>query len=533
MGAFGFLLLNDLKKFKNYILEIKKKPWKLLIYLLYIAWLGFILFTAFGGADEIEQIKNIEFKMDVFSVIVKTLVLLLFSYTLYSGTKKFDGLFSMGDVNFLFPSPISPKVILTYSMFKQSLLVSISSIFIAFLFPMLQIIYGPLSPIGVVYGLVGVITLFIFTVPFSYLTFVLSTRFGLREWLHYILYAIVIFILGSIAFGIYNQQNILDGLFYAFNQSFFPYIPVVGWTGELIQATIMGKSSLTTLVLVLQVSTIAITTFFAIFLAQDYYEDALPSAELKADLRRKSKEGKRISLPSDKDSKKKIRQVNVRYVGNGPWAFLWMNLVTNKRSSGSLFLRWMTLGILVISITAGLLIPEKTTMVFYIISGVIAYFAFLMSVQISMDYELKMKHIFILPGQPWKKILAVNIIAVLKVCIYMATALLPIGIIFNVPVYSLLAGLVFPISMTILNLFSTVIIHILIPNSFDLKAFFPVIRIFSFLLFLIPPAIAGIWVGIATQDVAIAFYSIALINILMSVLSIWISDRVFWRLEIR
>lgn len=533
MGAFGFLILNDLKKFKNHILEIKKKPWKLLIYLFYIAWFGFIMFTAFSGADEIEQVQNIEFKIDIFSVVIKILVFLLFGFTLYSSTKKFDGSFSMGDVIFLFPSPISPKVILTYSMFKQSLLVSVSSIFIVFLFPMLNLIYGPLSPLGIIYGLVGIVTLFIFTVPFSYLTFVLSTRFGLREWLHYFLYAIMIFILGSIAYGIYSQQNLVEGIFWAFNQPYFSYIPIVGWGAELIQVVVMGIGSETTLFFILQISTIAITTFFAIFLAQDYYEDALSSAELRADLRRKSKEGKKISLPSDKDSKKKIRQVHVRDVGYGPWAFLWMNLVTSKRTSGSLFLRWITLAILVASISAGLLLPEKTTMVYFIISGIIAYFAFLMSIHISMDEELKMKYVFILPGQPWKKILAVNIVAVLKVSIYMATAILPIGIIFGVPVFSLLAGLIFPITMTILNLFSTVIIHVLIPNSFDLKAFFPVIRIFSFLLFLIPPAIVGIWVGIATQSVANAFYSVASLNMLMSILFIWISDRVFWRLEIR
>ena len=82
MSTFGFLLLNDLKKFKNYILEIKSKPWKLLIYILYIAWFGFIISSIFSSSDSMEGIENIEFKMDVFSVIVKTLVFLFFSYTL-------------------------------------------------------------------------------------------------------------------------------------------------------------------------------------------------------------------------------------------------------------------------------------------------------------------------------------------------------------------------------------------------------------------------------------------------------------------
>lgn len=534
MTTLGFLFLNDLKKFKNYLFEIKSKPWKLLIYILYIGWMVFILYAAFSGSsDEIPGLENIGFKRDIFSIGVKLLVFVLFAYTLHSGTKQFSALFSMGDVNFLFPSPISPKVILAYSMIKSSLFSIISSFFILFFIPLLGNIFGPLSPIGIVYGLTGVITLSIFTIPFSYLTFILSSRFGLKEWLHYFLYAVVVFILGLIGYGVYIHQDIIAGLFWAFNMPYFSYIPIVGWSGELIQMSILGEGSFNPIFLVLQLLAIALTSFFAIYLAEDYYEDVLSITELRAELRKKAKEGRKISYSNSRNLRQKTRQVHVRSVGNGPWAFLWMGLVADKRINGSLVFHKKTLAVLILSIAGGIFLPGKSTFFFYSISGGIAYFAFLMSFHISMDYELKMKHIFVLPGQPWKKILAINIVSILKTCIYIITALLPIGIIFKVPAFSLLAGLVFPITMTILNLFSTVIIHQFIPSNFDLKAFFPIIRIFSFLLLLAPPAIAALWVGTITKSIPLGFYTISFLNLILSVLCLIISNKIFWRLEMR
>ena len=532
MGNFGFLLLNDLKKFKNYILEIKRKPWKLLIYIFYISWFGFILYTAFDQDIEMTQIPNLQLKQNVFSVIIRLLVFLLFAYILYSSSKKFDGGFSMGDVNFLFPSPTSPKTILAYSMLKQSFISIISSIFFIFLLPMLQNIFGNIDPGDLIVSLIGIITLFIFTVPFSYLTFILSSRFGLGEWLKYFLYGIGIFVLGIAAYGISAHQDFLEGVFWAFNHRAFSYIPIVGWSSELIGVVVFGKTPLSIIALFLQLFTISIFSFFAIFLAKDYYEDALPSAEQRAQAVRASKEGKRFSL-SDTRSNKKVRQVNVRKVGYGPWAFLWMQLVSNKRASGSLILQWKTLGALVISIGAGMLIPQKSSSTFYGIAGGIAYLIFLSSTDVSIEYELNMRYIFVLPGQSWKKILALNIVPIIKTIIFLICLLFPVGLIFQVPIFSLLAGLLFPISMGILNLFSSVIMHILIPSGFDRKVFYPVLRIFGFLLFLIPPGVLGIVVGGYTNSVALGFYTVAILNLLLSILFLWITDKAFGRLEVR
>lgn len=536
MSTFGFLALQDLKKFKNYIVEIKKKPWKALIYIFYLLWFGGMIYFSLTSNGDIKEIPQIEFKRDIVSSIIKLLVVLLFTTTLYSASKKFEAGFSMGDVNFLFPSPMSPRKILGYAMVKQSLTAGILSAFMLFILPLASNFIGPFSSLSIAYSFVGLVVLFIFTVPFSYLTFILASRFGLKDWVSGFLYGIFGFILALMIYGISTQGTVLQGIFWALDLPSFSYIPIIGWSSELINILITGPTALSPVFLILQVGIIGLVSFLALYFAQDYYEDALPFAERMARIKRVKKEGGNLSfkdLTGKEDSKKKVRNLQVKEVGRGPWAFLWMKLVAGKRVDGSMLLNWKTLGILLISILGGIFSPVKDGEVYLFLSGAAAYILFLSSSAVSIDGELQKKYIFILPGTPWKKILALNIIPVGQSMLFLSLLFLPLGLIFQISFMDLLAGLLFPISMVVLNLFSSTVIHILIPSKFDLKAFFPIIRILGFLLFLIPPGIAGIAVGVFTLNIALGFFTVAIINFAMSVLFLGISNMLFERLEIR
>lgn len=533
MSTFGFLLRMDLKKLKNHIKDIIRSPLKLIIYLLYLAFMIFILYLAAQGSESPAEIPNIEFKKSVVSAIINGLVFLFFSYNLYSGSNEITNLFTMGDVNFLFPSPTSPRKILAYSMIKTSILSGFASIFLIFMLPMLQDILGTLELRGILYSLVGVVVLFIFSVPFTFLSFILSSRFGLKRWLQYFLYGLVFLVLGGMVYGVYIHQDFLSGLLWAFNHPWFSYIPIIGWSAELIDVIVFGKTMLSNIFLVLELLSIGIIYFLAVYLAEDYYEDALPAAQKVASIRKQAKEKGGSFDVSVGHSKKKVRSVKVTSVGQGPWAFLWMQLVSQKRASGSLLFQWKNLGLLAFSIAFGMLMSDKTAATFYGLSGGIAYLIFIFSFAISLDSELKRKYIFVLPGEPWKKILALNILPILKITIFIGCALLPTAMIFQVPIYAFFAGLLFPVSMVLLNLFSTVIIHVLIPSGFDQKAFYPLIRVFSFIVFLIPPAIAGVSIGIYTSSVALAFFSISIINGFISALCLGLTNWAFKRLEVR
>ncbi len=533
MADFGFLLLTDLRKLKNHLLEIKRKPWKLLIYIFYIAWIIFLFYQVSTTQREGIEIPNLVLKQELASGVIKTLVILLFAYTLYSGSKDFGGMFSMGDVNFLFTSPLNPRIILAYSMLKQSLLAGLSGIFLIYIFPALQTLLGVMDAGLMLYSTVGIMILFVFTVPFSYLSFILATRFGLGDWIRYFLYGLFLFVLAAIAYGISTHGDVLQGVFWFFHHPIFPYIPIIGWSAELISVSFYGKTPATDILLVLQLLTIGLVYLLSILLATDYYEEAAPKAERMAKVRRLKAEGRNTFQVLRDTRGKKVRQVHVREVGQGPWAFLWMHLVVNRRTSGSLLLQWRTLAVLLLSIAGAILIPGGSPAVYYSIAGGIAYLTFIMSQTISLDGELKMKYIFTLPGRPWKKLVALNTIPAVKALIFIGCALVPIGIIWGVPLGGVLAAILFPLSMVILNLYSTVVIHILIPNRFDQKAFFPLLRILSFLLFLVPPGILGTLVSTMTNNIALAFYSIAAANGLLSGLCLWISDGVFGRLEVR
>ncbi|MFZ7132483.1 MAG: putative ABC exporter domain-containing protein [Eubacteriales bacterium] len=533
MSTFALLLRTDLLKIKNYLRDIIRSPVKLIIYIVYIVWMVSIIFQVANGVGKPTNVSNIELKKDIISIIINILVFVAFGFTIYSGSKEISGLFSMGDVNYLFSSPISSKKILAYAMIKVSFKTGLASIFLIFMLPMLQMILGSLDPWLLIYSFIGVMSLTIFTVPFSFLSFILASRFGLKKWLFLFLYGIAFIIVAAIGYGIYIHQDIMQGAVWVFEQPLYHYIPIIGWSAHLIGVGFLGETTMSIIFLGLQVFTIGIISFFAIYLAEDYYEDALPSAEKVASIKRQVKEkGNAFDIVAN-NPKKKVHKVHVPKVRKGPWAFLWMQFVTKKRGRGAFLFQWKNAVLLLISIAFGLFLPYKTIDTYYIAAGVIAYAIFIFSTMISIDSELGKKYIFILPGQPWKKILALNTIPIIRTSILIGCILVPIAILFKVHIMASIAGLLFPISMVILNLFTTVIIHILIPSKFDQKAFYPLIRIFSFIVFLIPPIVVGTIIIVATMNIDLALYSVIFINLIMSVLCLFIADWLFGRLEMR
>ena len=139
----------------------------------------------------------------------------------------------------------------------------------------------------------------------------------------------------------------------------------------------------------------------------------------------------------------------------------WMGLVADKRINGSLvFMK--TLAVLILSIAGGIFLPGKSTFFFLYFWG-IAYFAFLMSFHISMDYELKMKHIFVCLDNHEEDTCH-------KYCFYLKDLYLYHHSIithwhyFKVPAFSLLAGW-FSHNYDYSKSFSTVIISPFIPSN--------------------------------------------------------------------
>jgi hypothetical protein len=136
MNSLVFLLLRSAK---NTLLELGRKPAKLLLWVLVIAGIGGIfilsLFTTRQSTEaslDLVWLKGILF-----------LLILIFVVTaIQKGLAKGDVIFDMNDVNLLFVSPVSSRMILMYGIVRMAKMAFLAGFFILFQSNSLSVSFG-------------------------------------------------------------------------------------------------------------------------------------------------------------------------------------------------------------------------------------------------------------------------------------------------------------------------------------------------------------------------------------------------------
>jgi hypothetical protein len=125
MSSLVFLLV---KSAKNTLLELRRKPAKLALWVLVIAGIGgiflFSLFTRQNAAGSLDLVwlKGILFLFILLSVVI----------AIQKGLAKGDVIFDMNDVNLLFVSPVSSRLILMYGIVRMAKTAFLAGFFILF-----------------------------------------------------------------------------------------------------------------------------------------------------------------------------------------------------------------------------------------------------------------------------------------------------------------------------------------------------------------------------------------------------------------
>lgn len=113
MSSIAFILRKSLK---NNILELLRHPGKLVAYLFVAACLLVsALSMVFSPQEELPEFLDLRILQGIYFALLMFIVMI----NLIKGVDSGSTFFSMGDVNMLFISPISPKKILVYGLMKQ------------------------------------------------------------------------------------------------------------------------------------------------------------------------------------------------------------------------------------------------------------------------------------------------------------------------------------------------------------------------------------------------------------------------------
>ncbi len=167
------------------------------------------------------------------------------------------------------------------------------------------------------------------------------------------------------------------------------------------------------MLLILSAVTVLIIAL-SIYFAVDYYEEAAGLAEWTKAVSSGNIEAIEATV-NEENPRRKVRKVDIAWNLSGPWVFAWKQAVASKRASGFITLGWEHIFLAVVGIVVGILTSGNFDGVTgFAIVYAFVYASIIGAIPIGLQYELRKQYIYMLPGRPLHKILAVNIISVIR-----------------------------------------------------------------------------------------------------------------------
>ncbi len=255
-------------------------------------------------AEERENVNQIV------ELAVAGITLLLLAFNALGAKKNGSAIFTMADVNLLFPSPMKPQSVLLFKLVNQIGIILLLSFYMIFQIPnlMLNFNFGLLS-------VLSLIVLWIIILVYSRLLNVLlytleSTHEKVKKFIAPVVYGILIAVAGG--FSVYYKSGNL-GVFESaktfFNAEFTHYIPVYGWIKGMTAAALRENYLLLALYFLLLCAGAVLLSFIIWNIKADFYEDAMARSEETAALAAAVQSGEKVVAVKRKSNRsEKLRR---------------------------------------------------------------------------------------------------------------------------------------------------------------------------------------------------------------------------------
>lgn len=407
MKALTYLIIIQLK---NRLLQLKKKPALLILYIFIAAMLVLVFFASFMSDREGYEMNFADQR--ILLLILGVLGILFLGTYVSTGLSTGSTLFSMPDVGLLFVAPISTKKILIYGLVSTLGKTILTSTFILFQVSTLKTSFG--------YGtkeLLALIFIYVLMLVFGQLlaiaTYIFASANSRRRT---IVHAGIYVFLGLILIGyllIWGGGQI--GWFQAFlkmiDSSWFRFIPMGGWAIMFFS----GVTSGTILDIVISLALfILFSAIFIIFLTSgkaDYYEDVLQSTESTYQKLTAAKEGKTVSQPNKRikfrDNDKGILK------GKGASTIAYKNFLEMKRKSRFVYVDGFTIFSTIIVSFIAYNLRGKDGSSFGVL-GMLLYIQFFITAFGPLKFELTKPHIYMIPEKSINKVFAASVSFMIK-----------------------------------------------------------------------------------------------------------------------
>lgn len=395
------------RSIKNRFLQVLKKPFVLILYLLLIAFLCYMLF-GLAVSDEAPKAKEIT----GYSAILFGVFLFITGISVMTGLKQGTAIFSMADVNFLFVAPVSPRKILIGGILKQAGILLAASIFMIFQYPNMKNAAGldgyALLGLMASYALIGFASNILSALLYAFCAGSSKRKSGVN----YALTAICVGIVAGFLLFSRGSGDLQMALTRYFSADAWNYFPFVGWARGLAVSFAQYQWGSAVLYTVM----ILVGTLICVVLLQrvnmDYFEDVLLAAERANQKQEDAKAGR---YTSQGEVSAKIKRDKGPLYGKGALAFTGRILREQSRS-GVLLYDLYSLGALAGPIMGMLFLPKDAFNGSWLwgVLNMTAWVMMFLNMTGGIARELQYPVLYLAPASAWSKLMATLLPQIVK-----------------------------------------------------------------------------------------------------------------------
>lgn len=417
MQALGYIIYRSVF---NFLKSLFTKPARLILTIFLLAMFGLVIFSTFLQ----EQPDSGKLWAVSFDTVFLGIVLLTLFTTIQTGLGQGQTIFSMADVNLAFVAPLKSHSILVYGLLRQMGTTLATTLFLFFQMSTLRTFFGIL-PNQAVWVIIAWIAMVFLGQMFAMALFIYTSKAPERRAKAKKISKAVALLLGLAACAfVYLSQDHMAALNALSNPAWLGYVPVIGWLVRLAGAGISGAYVSALFYLGLVVLSVLACGVWIWRTEPDYYEDVLAQTERKQAVLMAAKSGK---VANDASTNTKAVRVKKSGIGRGMGAsVLFFTQLGSQSRSGILMLDYATIISIIIVVGMKLILPAEVPVLapaFWLM----VYLQFFLGFKSGWTQELVKPFIYLIPENPFKKMLYANLLPPLKALI---DAVIAFGVLF-------------------------------------------------------------------------------------------------------
>lgn len=507
------------KSIKNGLLELKRKPAKLIGYIIVFILLSLTLIFNGGNSGKSKVLDPA-----LYNTIVGIIILIFTAPDLYSSINNGATFFRGADINLVFTSPASPQKVLVYGFIKQIYTSFIAVFFILFQGPNLYR-FSNIKSYGVIVAVFGLFLMLIFNSVLKILLYSMASKSvknkALLKSSFKILGAIVLI---AYFIELYITKSPGKAIISLLNSSAISYIPVYSWVRAIIMSSMNGINAVFFVYIALIIASSALCSYIVYSINLDYYEDVLASTQLKETAISATRRGEKVFMQTGKKSR--VRKVLYTKKGKFASAIFWRQILEYKKTGFAL----INIGSImygVIAITAGLYSPLKDLRM--ILGGMI-YLQLIFTFASKWQKDLSNPYIYMLPDHAFKKVIYATIVDNFKNLIDGTIVFVITGILFKSSVLLILLNIIAFVSIGCLFIYGGILTRRMLGSGNNL-VFTALIRM-AILILILAPGIVLLTALYSTVGMFLAYMIFIAYNIIFSSLILFLGKGVFENIEL-